>query len=137
MLKREGDYLRSSRRGFLATSATGTPTVVPVCFCVKGDVIYTAIDRKPKGPKLARLSNIISNANVAFLVDNYSEDWRELSYLLIHGDARLVEKEGEAQAARKMLRRRYPQYRRLKLDGCPILAITVKRTKFWAFDSSE
>jgi PPOX class probable F420-dependent enzyme len=133
MLKRERDYLRSCRRGFLATSAKGRPTVVPVCFCLKGDVIYTAIDGKPKGTRLARLSNISSNPSVAFLVDNYSEDWRELSYLLIHGDAKVVKEETQAEVARNLLRERYPQYGWLKLDGCPVLAISVRESKFWAF----
>jgi PPOX class probable F420-dependent enzyme len=137
MLKRERDYLRSSRRGFLATSASGRPTVVPVCFCLKGDVIYTAIDGKPKGTRLARLSNISSNPSVAFLVDNYSEDWRELSYLLIHGDAKVVKEETEAEVARKLLRERYPQYGWLKLDGCPVLAISVRESKFWTFGKAS
>jgi PPOX class probable F420-dependent enzyme len=133
MLKRDRDYLLSRRRGFLATSAEDRPTVIPVCFCLRGDVIYTAIDRKPKGPSLARLSNIATNPRAAFIVDNYSEDWRELSYLLIHGDVRLVKKESEAEAARKLLRQRYPQYRWLKLGRCPVLAIRVRKSKFWAF----
>jgi PPOX class probable F420-dependent enzyme len=133
MLKREREYLRSCRRGFLATSAGVRPTVVPVCFCLKGDSIYSAIDRKPKGPRLARLSNIMSNPQVAFLVDNYSEDWAGLSYLLIHGQAELVSGEQEAETARKLLRRKYPQYRQLKLDGRPILAIRIEKTKSWAF----
>jgi PPOX class probable F420-dependent enzyme len=133
MLKRERQYLQAARRGFLATIAPGRPTVVPVCFCVKGNLVYTAIDRKPKGRSLARLSNIASNPRVAFLVDNYSEDWEELSYLLLHGDARLVRSEAEAEEARELLRQRYPQYRRLKLDGCPVLSIRVRESKFWAF----
>jgi len=137
MLKREREYLRSSRRGFLATSAGARPTLVPVCFCLKGDLIYSAIDRKPKGPRLARLSNIMLNPEVAFLVDNYSEDWTELSYLLVHGHAELVNDEEEAQTARKLLRRKYPQYGRLKLDGRPILAIRIEKTKSWAFGKSS
>ncbi|MDA4133552.1 MAG: hypothetical protein OK454_10595 [Thaumarchaeota archaeon] len=98
---------------------------------------YTAIDRKPKGHQLARLSNVLSNPSVAFLVDRYSEDWKELSYLLLHGDARLVKDEREAEAARELLRERYPQARWLKLDGCPILEIKVHESKFWAFGKQD
>jgi PPOX class probable F420-dependent enzyme len=104
---------------------------------LKGDVIYTAIDRKPKGPRLARLSNILSNPSVAFLVDSYSEDWTELSYLLLHGDAHLVRDEEEAEAARELLKERYPQYGWLKLDGRPIIAIRVHKSKFWAFGKQD
>jgi PPOX class probable F420-dependent enzyme len=133
MLKRDRDYLRESRIGFLASSADGRPTLIPVCFCLSRDVIYTAIDRKPKGKRLARVSNIRSNPRVAFLVHRYSEDWRDLSYLLLHGNARLVVDEAEAAAARTMLTKRYPQYRSLSLDGCAVLAISIRESKFWRF----
>ena len=125
-----------SRRGFLATARNGDPTVVPVCFVHIGDVLYTAIDRKPKGRRLARLSNIASNPRVAFVVDNYSEDWRLLSYLLIHGDAAVVTDEEEARTARERMLRKYPQYHWLKLRRAQVLSIRVRKSKFWRFQRS-
>jgi PPOX class probable F420-dependent enzyme len=102
-----------------------------------GDVIYTAIDKKPKGPRLARISNIAANPQVAFLVDVYDEDWRELSYLLIHGRSELVSDETEAATARRLLLQKYRQYRSLKLGDAPIIAIHIADSKFWRFLSAE
>lgn len=133
MRGRDSEYLRKARRGFLATSSNGRVTVVPICFAHRGNTIYTAIDRKPKGRHLARLANIASNPNVAVLVDKYSEDWRHLSYLLVHGDARLVGREKEAKKARELLLSKYHQYRRLKLGEAQVIAIRVRETKFWEF----
>lgn len=133
MLRRYSEYLSKRSRGFLATGQGERLSIVPICFAHQEDVIYTAIDSKPKGGRLARLSNIISNPHVAFIVDNYSTNWRLLSYLLIHGDAEIVADEGEARRARRLLQRKYPQYRWLKLGKAPIIAIHVRRSKFWRF----
>jgi PPOX class probable F420-dependent enzyme len=133
MRSSERKYLGNQRRGFLATLHGVRPTIIPVCFCSKGDTIYTAIDAKPKGPRLARLSNIVENPHVAFLVDHYSEEWSELSYLLLHGEAEILKDEVEAERARDLLTRKYSQYRRLRLDGRLVLAIRIHSSKFWSF----
>ncbi|HEV2138049.1 MAG TPA: pyridoxamine 5'-phosphate oxidase family protein [Nitrososphaerales archaeon] len=135
MRRRDSEYLAMARRGFLATSRNNKATVIPVCFAHHGDIVYTPIDRKPKRKHLARLSNITSNPHVAFLVDNYSEDWRLLSYLLMHGNASMVSNTREARRARELLLHKYPQYRWLKLGEAPILGIQVQRSKFWQFQS--
>ena len=125
--------MEGSRRGFLASSSGGRTTIVPVCFVSRGNIIYTAIDQKPKGKRLARISNISRNPHVAFIVDIYSEKWDRLSYLLIHGDAETVRDDREADEARKMLLQKYPQYRQLKLDNALVIAIRIKSSKFWRF----
>ncbi len=133
MLKRDSEYLSKRGRGFLATGQGERLSIVPICFAHQEDVIYTAIDLKPKGARLARLTNIVSNPHVAFIVDNYSTNWRLLSYLLIHGDAEIVANEEERRRARRLLQRKYPQYRWLKLGKAPVIAIRVRRSKFWRF----
>src|SRR5205814_4381034 len=61
----------------LATlSPDGRPHVVPVTFAVDGDVIYSAVDAKPKTTtRLARLRNITAEPRVAMLADHYEADW--------------------------------------------------------------
>ncbi len=128
------DYLRDKERGFLATVGDGRPTIVPVCFVYESGKIYTAIDRKPKTRlPLARLTNIGKNPHVAFLVDTYTDDWRRLSYLLIHGEAFKVENQKEREKAKQMLLTKYPQYRWLKLEDSAILCVEVEGVKLWKF----
>jgi PPOX class probable F420-dependent enzyme len=129
-------YLRSSDRGFLSTAGrSGRPTVVPVCFVYEDGTIYIPIDDKPKkkGTTLARLSNLASNPSVAFIVDNYSQDWTKLSYLLIHGMGRVVDDEMEKSRTVDLLRKKYLQYLSLGLEIHRIMAIDIKETRYWAF----
>lgn len=134
MNRREEEYLRPKDRGFLATlGKDGNPTIVPICFVYWNEAIYTAVDEKPKSGKPARLRNIEENGRVAFIVDNYSQNWKKLSYLLVHGKARIVGDRKEAETAKGLLVEKYPQYRRLKLKE-PVIAVSIERTKLWQFE---
>ncbi|MCH8962088.1 MAG: NTP transferase domain-containing protein [Bacteroidetes bacterium] len=69
--------LASARTGHLATAdQAGVPHVIPVCFAVEGDVIYSVLDQKPKRTSLTRLRrvrNILANPQVALVVDHYED----------------------------------------------------------------
>jgi len=71
-------FLARQRLAHLATAdASGAPHVVPICFVVLGDIIYVAIDEKPKlrtYTRLRRLRNIAENPRVAIVADVYNED---------------------------------------------------------------
>jgi len=57
----------------------GTPHVVPCCFVLDRDTIYSAIDTKSKSTlKLQRLENLRRHPAVAVLIDHYDDDWAEL-----------------------------------------------------------
>jgi PPOX class probable F420-dependent enzyme len=124
----------SARVARLATAdAAGTPHVVPMVFAVAGDVIYSAVDAKPKRTTaLRRLANVRANPRVAVLADRYDEDWTALWWVRADGTARVLEPtEPEAGRARALLADRYPQYRREPPAG-PVLAIDVTRWSGWS-----
>ncbi len=129
------EYLIGKERGFLATvGKNGEPTIVPVCFVYSNGTIYTPVDKKPKTRgKLARTENILRNKHAAFVVDVYSDDWRKLSYALVHGRAGVVVDSKERRRATEMLVRKYPQYKWLGLDDSRVIRIRVERTKLWRF----
>ena len=128
-------FLAARRVGRLATAdAEGRPHVVPVCYAFDGRRIYTAVDRKPKSRPargLKRTLNILENPNVALVVDDYSEDWSKLGYVMVRGAAELLEDGEERDAAEKLLRDKYPQYREHLAPGCAVIAITPTRTVAW------
>lgn len=133
------EFIRGHRVARLATaSVEGQPAVVPICYVFDGEVIYTPIDEKPKSVaagSLSRVRNIRANANVAVVVDDYSEDWNELVYILVTGMAEIVLSEDEASEharAVALLRDKYPQYLSMKLDERPIIKIVPLRIKRWA-----
>ncbi|HEY2449203.1 MAG TPA: TIGR03668 family PPOX class F420-dependent oxidoreductase [Mycobacterium sp.] len=112
----------------------GQPHLVPVVFAVAGDsrdVVYTAVDAKPKTTRrLRRLANIESNPQVSLLVDEYGDDWTRLWWVRVDGVA-TIHSDGEAMnVGYRLLRAKYPQYQSVSLDG-PVIAIAVRRWAGW------
>lgn len=135
MTQKERAFLRSARVAHLATAdERGRPSVVPICFALDGDKLYSPIDEKPKKSaprRLKRVRNIRVNPYVSLVVDRYDEDWRKLAYLLVAGRASLLLKGEEHKKAVGLLRRKYPQYRKMALDRRPIIRIKTIRLKLW------
>ena len=119
----------------LATAgADGAPHLVPVTFAVEGDLVYFAIDAKPKSSaRLRRLRNIEENPQVSLLVDEYDEEWERLWWARADGRARILT--AGAEGPRELLRARYPQYAEVALDG-PVVEIAVERWSGWRYAAS-
>src|SRR5262245_45521586 len=87
-------FLLAQRVLRLSTVDTdGQPYLVPICFALDGDTLYSAIDEKPKSTAigLRRLRNVAANPRVALLADQYDDtDWSRLGYLLLLGRARTL-----------------------------------------------
>jgi PPOX class probable F420-dependent enzyme len=120
----------------LATSTPdGKPHLVPVVFAVDADadhdVVYTAVDAKPKTTqRLRRLANIAANEQVSLLVDHYADDWTQLWWVRIDGVA-TIHAEGTAMdTGYELLRAKYPQYQSVSLIG-PVIVVTVRRWSSW------
>lgn len=80
---------------------------------------------------MRRVSNIVENPNVCFIVDEYSEDWRELQYVIVDGTATILNGGKEIDAAISRLRKKYPQYHSMNLEGRPVIKITPVRIIAW------
>ena len=117
----------------LATvDAAGRPTIVPICFVVDGDTVYSAVDDKPKTTqRLARLGNVALHPHVALLADHYDEDWATLWWVRADGKGRELAPGDERDRAVAHLRSKYPQYEQHILDG-PVLAVDVSSWRGWS-----
>ena len=106
----------------------GSPRVVPICFALDGDTLYTAVDEKPKGTRqLARLEDIERDPRVEVLIDRYDEDWSQLWWLRLHGSARIVEHD---ERALELLCAKYPQYRDRAPRG-PFIVVAIAERMTW------
>ncbi len=132
----EDRFLRSARTAHLATAdASGQPHVVPVCFVFNGEFIYSVLDSKPKTTalrQLRRVRNILANPRVSLVVDHYEEDWSRLQYVMVSGEASLLESGEEWGLSIVMLRQKYPQYHRMELDQSPVIKIVPARFVPWS-----
>ena len=125
----------AARVARLATAdAHGRPHLVPIVFAVAGDVVYSAVDAKPKRSiALRRLANVAANPQVSVLVDHYTDDWATLWWARADGRGRVLDPAqpphgAEARRAIALLAERYPQQR---ATGA-VLAVDVDRWSGWA-----
>jgi PPOX class probable F420-dependent enzyme len=131
-------FLESHRVGHVATTGPdGAPHVMPVCYALDDDAIYFVADAKPKrrpARELVRLRNVRATGRAALVVDDYDEDWTRLRWVLVRGEATIVEDPAIHAAALARLRVRYPQYRAMALDDVfehPIVRIVPRSVRAW------
>ena len=110
----------------------GRPHLVPICFALDRDVLYSAVDEKPKrSRRLKRLANIRAHPDVTVLVDHYEEDWSRLWWVRLRGDARVLEAGPEHDGALALLAEKYDQYRAVPPTG-PVIAVHVREWRGWS-----
>jgi PPOX class probable F420-dependent enzyme len=133
-------FVESRRVGHLATAdAGGAPYLVPVCFGLRGETLYIAIDEKPKprGASLKRVRNILENPRAAFIVDRYDEDWARLGWVMLRGRADVLDSGAEHDDAQAMIVARYPQMRAMTIADLPVIALRIVHVASWGDLSPE
>jgi PPOX class probable F420-dependent enzyme len=116
----------------LATvTSEGRPHIVPCCFVVVGEWLYSAVDAKPKSSlELRRLDNIRAHPAVTMLVDHYQDDWAGLWWVRVDGTAHLWESGSRRAGALGHLAEKYHQYRQSVPPG-PVVAVEITRWRWW------
>jgi len=133
--------IQDSRIAYLSTvSDRDHPHIVPICFVLLNQNFYSLLDDKPKNVlllKLKRVQNIISNPNVALIVNHYEDDWDKLWHILIKGNGSLVTNELERRAAVKSLKQKYRQYLQMDVDSNPVIKIRPTSIVSWGTTSKK
>jgi PPOX class probable F420-dependent enzyme len=129
-------FTRSPVARLATITPDGLPHLVPVVFALAQapeghEVVYTAVDAKPKTTRrLRRLANIENNPRVSLLVDHYADDWTQLWWVRVDGAATIHADGAAMESAYRLLRAKYPQYQSVSLNG-PVIAIGVRRWSSW------
>jgi len=134
LTEHQREFVAGQRRATLATvAADGRVRLVPVCFVLIDDVVWSPLDEKPKSVddvrSLARVRDIERDRRVTLLVDRWSEDWAELAWVRIDGRAEVVESQPTAIGA---LRAKYPQYADHDLESRPMIRIEIEDVRSWS-----
>jgi PPOX class probable F420-dependent enzyme len=132
------EFIERARVARLATAnSESKPHLVPVVFVFDGNYFFIPVDEKRKKTvkpeKLKRVRNINENPNVALLIDEYSEDWTKLAFVMIQGKASIAGKtQGnmQLQEAYKKLTSKYPQYQKIGL-GKVCIVIKPEKVTTW------
>jgi len=102
-----------------------------VVFAFQHEVVYTAVDGKPKTTqRLRRLANIEHNPRVSLLVDHYADNWAQLWWVRVDGIAAIHRNGAALRTGRELLRAKYPQYQSVPLDG-PVISVVVGGWSSW------
>jgi PPOX class probable F420-dependent enzyme len=105
---------------------------VPLCFVLDGEVVYWAVDHKPKrSTRLRRVDNLRADPRCSLLVDHYDEDWTRLWWVRLDARARVVDDAAERARALALLAAKYPQYTEAPPRG-DLLAVRVERWLGWS-----
>jgi PPOX class probable F420-dependent enzyme len=139
------EFVQRHRVARLATAdASGTPSVIPICFAVINDAngpwIAIAVDEKPKGDpwRLKRVRNILERPEVSIVVDDYSDEWDRLAWVLLRGSAAVLSPvEPDHEEAVRALRSKYPQYASMKLDALPVISVRELSSSAWGSAAAE
>lgn len=136
-MERARSLFGAARVARLATAdGQGRPRVVPIVFAVRGTVVVTAVDRKPKQTtELRRLRDIEANGRVSLLVDHYDEDWTRLWWVRADGEARVLRGDAATEPL-QWLAEKYPQYLTQPPTG-PAIRIDVTTWLGWAYAESR
>jgi PPOX class probable F420-dependent enzyme len=128
-------FVQGHRVARLATvDSAGHPLVLPICYVLAGETLYSPIDAKPKRlpvQRLKRLQNIQVNPHVALVIDDYSEDWTQLAHVIMHGTAEILTNGPAFDQAVAALRRKYPQYQHMPIQDNPMIAVQLTRVVSW------
>ena len=128
-------FLDNHRVARFATAETsGQPHVVPICYAVSDNSIYFTIDEKPKqltDRPLKRIRNLQNNPHVALVVDRYEDDWPQLGWGMVQGEAALLDNGEEHTEAQRLLKARYPQLHGMQINDLPVIAVRIKRVISW------
>jgi PPOX class probable F420-dependent enzyme len=109
----------------------GMPHVVPIVFALLGDVIFSAVDAKPKrSTDLQRLANVRAEPRCALLVDHYEDDWGRLWWVRADGLGEVVDLPSPGHPGIQALVQQFSQYRDEPPSG-PLLVVTVQRWTGW------
>jgi PPOX class probable F420-dependent enzyme len=126
----------------LATvEADGQPHVVPICFVVHRDSLYSVIDAKPKRRPLSlkRLRNIAANPRATVVADRYDADWTRLAWAMLSGRASVVDDDAEYADVIARLKAKYAQYHAMHFARAaqPLLRLQIDNVRFWSYSTAE
>lgn len=131
---RARERVTAGRVARLATiDPDGAPNLVPFCYALDDDTIYSAVDRKPKTTTgLRRVDNILARPGCMVIVDHYDEAWENVWWVRIRGRGRILEDGDEFARADRVLRMKYPQMRGDPLPPA-IIAIDALAWTEWSY----
>lgn len=128
--RKERAFLEVQRVGHMAqVGKDRLPHVTPLCHALGPKVLYIET-----GGASWKVRNLRGRPQVAYVVDEYTEEWGKLRGIRIQGTAEVLREGKEYQSAKRLLFRKFPyQFRKMGWkDGVNVvLKITPVKATAW------
>jgi PPOX class probable F420-dependent enzyme len=105
------------------------PRVLPVTYALHGEILWSAIDTKPKRREPARLRYLARRPRATLTIDRYAEDWSTLAWVQVLCSVEILDA-ARAAGALAALADKYEQYRAVPPPG-PVLRLAPDRALCW------
>jgi uncharacterized protein YhbP (UPF0306 family) len=119
------DYLDQQKTLTLATAAGGSPHAATLVYVNKGPLLYIWVRQSA-----ATTAEIDSNPEVAFAIDQYSEDWRQTKGVQGTGRCDAVTDGDELGSVAELFGRRFPDLRPGATSAVTFFRITPTELHF-------
>ena len=102
----------------------GVPHAAPLChaFDPERRTVYVATGR-------VTAANLRTRHRATIECDDYFEDWDRLRGLVAHARAKVVDRGAELERARRLLKRKFKQYREMEIES--VIALHVEAVTSW------
>ena len=123
--EKEKTYLARARVCRIGSvDRNGVPHAAPLChaFDPERRIVYVATDG-------LTASNLRARHRAAIECDDYFEDWDRLRGLVAHARAKVVDRGAKLDRARRLLKRKFKQYRDIEIES--VIALHVEDVTSW------
>ena len=126
--RKERAFLELQRVGRMALiDAEGVPRVTPLCHVFSKDVLYL----QANGDSW-KIRNVGQRGQVAYVVDEYTESWGNLRGIRLQGTVDVLRDGPEYRAAKRLLVRKYPQFKAFWDDAVNlVMKLTLTTAATW------
>jgi len=102
----------------------GVPHAAPLChaFDPERRTVYVATGG-------VTAANLRTRHRATIECDDYFEDWDRLRGLVAHARAKVVDRGAELERARRLLKRKFKQYREMEIES--VIALHVEAVTSW------
>ena len=128
-------YLNSRPVGrYAQTGSDGAIFVTPLCHVVSGGFIYISTEKDTW-----KVRSLQPGSRVAYVVDEYYDDWKMNRGVQVRGPVEVVESGPEYQRAKRLHLVKFPQFDWFgwKDGETIVLKITPERVTAWGLDRWE
>ena len=125
--RKERAFLELQRVGRMAlVGPNSVPHVTPLCHVFSKGALYIEADGHSW-----KIRNVGGRDQAAYVVDEYTENWGNLRGIRLQGRIEVLQEGTEFTAAKRLLFRKYPQFKSVWQETSMVMKLTPTKATNW------